>query len=56
MSKEGTRSDRAAKLLHKAQQAINRGDVIEMLRALEESRYLDGLTRRLQQKWGRTLP
>ena len=56
MSKQGTRSDGAAKLLQTAQQALNRGDVIEMLRALEESRYLDGLTRRLQQKWARTLP
>ena len=46
----------AAKLLEKAQQAVNRGDVIEMLEALTASRYLDGLTRRLQRKWGGSLP
>ena len=56
MRKQGTRLDGVAKHLQTAQQAINCGDVIEMLRALEESRYLDGLTRRLQKKWGQTLP
>ena len=44
-----------AKLLE-AQQAVNRGDVIGMLKALTESRYLDGLTRRLKHKWVDSLP
>lgn len=56
MSKQGTRFDGATSLLAQAQRAINRGDVVEMLGALHESRYLDGLTRRLQKKWGNSLP
>ncbi len=46
----------AAKLLERAEQAVNRADVVEMLQALAASRYLDGLTRRLQTKWGGSLP
>lgn len=53
--REGLMND-AAKLLEKAQQAVNRGDVVEMLEALTASRYLDGLARRLQSKWGGSLP
>ena len=45
-----------AKFLEKAQQAVNRGDVVEMLEALTASRYLDGLARRLQSKWSGSLP
>ena len=48
--------DDAAKLLERAQEAVNRDDVVEMLRALTASRYLDGLTRRLQKEWGDSLP
>lgn len=48
--------DDAAALLERAQQAVNAGDVVEMLDTLTASRYLDGLTRRLQSKWGRSLP
>ena len=39
-----------------SQQAVNRGDPVEMLDALTASRYLDGLTRRLQKQWGGSLP
>ena len=46
----------AAKLLEKAQEAANRGDVITMLEALAASGYLVGLTRRLQRKWGGSVP
>ena len=46
----------AAKLLERAQQAVNQGDVVALLEALTASRYLDGLTRRLQKKWGGSLP
>lgn len=56
MSKRTTEIDNAARLLEEAQQAVNRGDPVEMLDALTASGYLDGLTRRLQQKWGGSLP
>ena len=46
----------AAELLARAEQAVNQGQVVAMLEALTASRYLDGLTRRLQKKWGRRLP
>ncbi|MDE0031216.1 MAG: hypothetical protein OXU42_17670 [Deltaproteobacteria bacterium] len=46
----------AAKLLERAEQAVNRTDVVEMLQALAASRYLDGLSRRLQRKWSGSLP
>ena len=46
----------ATELLERAQDAVNRGDVFAMLEALTASRYLDGLTRRLQEKWGGSLP
>lgn len=46
----------AAKLLERAEQAVNRADVVEMLQALAASRYLDGLARRLQRKWSGSLP
>ena len=55
MSKEINETESKAKLLE-AQQAVNRGDVIGMLKALTESRYLDGLTRRLKHKWADSLP
>ena len=54
--KQETGLDDAAALLERAQQAVNAGDVVEMLGTLTASRYLDGLTRRLQSKWGRSLP
>ena len=56
MRKQQTQMNEAAKLLERAQQAVNRRDVGTMLHALTASRYLDGLTRRLQKKWGRSLP
>ena len=56
MSEQETEMNDAAELLERAQQAVNRGDVVEMLRALTASGYLDGLTRRLQEQWGRSLP
>ncbi len=56
MSDRGEQMNAAAELLEKAQKAANRGDVIEMLEVLTASRYLDGVTRRLQEKWGRSLP
>ena len=56
MSGRRTRSDDASVLLEKAQTAINRGDVREMLDALAASGYLDGLKRRLQKKWGGSIP
>ena len=46
----------AATLLKRAQDAVNRGDVLGMLEAVTASGYLDGLTRRLQKKWGGSLP
>lgn len=55
MTKQEMKFDDVAKLLARAQQAANQGDVVGMLSALVESRYLDGLVRRLQRKWG-TLP
>ena len=51
MSEQETETIDAGKLMENAQQAINRGDVVNMLDALAESRYLDGLTRRLEKKW-----
>ena len=48
--------DDATALLERAQEALSRGNVAEMLLALAESRFLDGLTRRLQEKWGDVLP
>ena len=56
MSEQETEMNDAAELLERARQAVNRGDIVETLRALTASRYLDGLTRRLQKKWGRSLP
>ena len=56
MSEQGLMINDAIGLLQRAQEAVNRGDVGEMLLTLTESRYLDGLTRRLQEKWGRVLP
>ena len=45
--------DDAARLLERTQEAVIRRDPIQMLEALTASRYLDGLTRRLQKQWGR---
>ena len=56
MRKQQTQMNDASNLLERAQEAVNRGDVVTMLHALIESRYLDGLTRRLQKKWSRSLP
>lgn len=56
MDKQETEIDTSTNLLEIAQQAVNQGDVVEMLRALTESRYLDGLARRLQKEWGGSLP
>ena len=56
MSGPRTRSDDASVLLEKAQAAINRGDVSQMLDALTASGYLDGLKRRVQKKWGGSIP
>ena len=56
MSEREKRIEDAAQPLGRAQQAVNRGDPIEMLDALAASGYLDGLTRRLQRDWGDSLP
>lgn len=56
MSEQDTKIEKAAQLLERAQHAVNRGDLVGMLDALTASGYLDGLTRRLQQKWGSSLP
>ena len=56
MSEHDTEFNAAAQPLERAQQAVNRGDLVEMLEALTASRYLDGLTRRLQEQWGSSLP
>ena len=56
MRKQGMKFNDATKLLARAQQAANQGDVAGMLSALVESRYLDGLVRRLQRKWRGSLP
>lgn len=56
MRDQQTEMNEAAELLNRAQQAVNRGDVVTMLDALFASRYLDGLTRRLQKRWGGSLP
>ena len=48
--------NQAAALLKSAQEAADRGDVLAMLEALATSGYLEGLTRRLQKKWGDSLP
>ena len=53
MSENETGMDCAVKLLKTAQNAVNGGNVVEMLGALSTSRYLDGLTRRLKYKWER---
>lgn len=47
--------DDAARLMQRAQTAVNRGDPLDMLEALTTSGYLDGLRRRLQKQW-ETLP
>ena len=56
MNKKGTEINDVAQLLERAQQAVNRGDLVEMIDNLTASGYLDGLTRRLQKKWGDSLP
>ena len=56
MSEQDTKIEKAAQLWERAQHAVNRGDLVGMLDALTASGYLDGLTRRLQQKWGSSLP
>ena len=56
MSEKDNEMGDAAELLERAQQAVNRGDPVGMLDALTASRYLDGLTRRLQKQWGGSLP
>ena len=56
MPEQPTTADQAAALLQKAQAALNRGDVVDMLTALAASRFLDGLTRRLQADWSGSLP
>ncbi|MCY3820682.1 MAG: hypothetical protein OXH52_15190 [Gammaproteobacteria bacterium] len=56
MPEQHTTADEAAALLQKAQAALNRGDVVDMLTALAASGFLDGLTRRLQAEWGGSLP
>ena len=48
--------DKAAELLQSAQDAQNQGDVVGMLSALTESRFLDGLKQRLQRQWSDSLP
>ena len=55
MSEKHPGIDTAPQLLQTAQDAVNRGAVLEMLEALTASRYLDGLTRRLRYDW-RSLP
>ena len=56
MTDRETEKGTSTELLARAQRAINQGDVVEMLCALEESHYLDGLSRRLSMKWSHTLP
>ena len=56
MSEQHAGIDDAARLLERAQEAINRRDLVKMLEALAASHYLDGLTRRLQKQWGNSLP
>lgn len=56
MPEQQPTADQAAVLLQKAQAALNRGDVVDMLTALAASGFLDGLTRRLQTEWGSSLP
>ena len=56
MGEKDTILNDATELLERAQQAANRGDLVEMLEALAASRYLDGLTRRLQTRWSGSLP
>ena len=56
MSERHAGIDNAARLLGQAQEAVNRGDPVNMLDALAASHYLDGLTRRLQKQWGNSLP
>ena len=55
MDKERAQKTGATELLA-AQHAVNQGDVVELLRALAASGYLDGLTRRLQKRWSGSLP
>ena len=56
MSEREAQMNDAATLMEKAQEAVNRSDVLAMLEALTASGYLDGLTRRLQKKWSGSLP
>lgn len=56
MRDDSTEARKATQLLEPAQQAADRGDPIKMFRALAESGYLDGLSRRLQSKWQGSLP
>jgi len=42
MPEQHTTADEAAALLQKAQAALNRGDVVDMLTALAASGFLDG--------------
>lgn len=51
-----TARQKSAKLLDSAQKAFNQGDVVEALRVLDGSRYLDGLVRRLSKEWRGSLP
>ena len=56
MNEQNAGINETARLLERAQKAVNRGDPAEMLEALTASGYLDGLRRRLQADWGRSLP
>ena len=56
MQMQGTVKNGPAELLKKAQKAVSQGNPIGMLEALTESKFLDGLTRRLQKKWSDSLP
>ena len=56
MSLRETGFDDASELMEKAQEAINQGDVSQMLDALTASGFLDGLKRRLQKQWGKSIP
>ena len=56
MKKESLSTNDATKLLERAQQAVNQGDVVSMLSNLFASKFVDGITRRLQSEWGASLP
>lgn len=55
MSGQTSETENKTKLLE-AQDALNRGDPVEMLSALFDSFFLDGLAKRLQKRWDDSLP